>query len=483
MRRRSSPSICSPMSDKPSPIRVRIAPSPTGYLHIGTARTALFNWLFARKHGGSFIFRIEDTDLERSEKRFEDDIVRGLTWLGLTWDEGPFRQTERLDIYEQQLNRLIADQKAYYCECTKKKLDAERAEQQMRGEAPKYAGTCRDKYVSAEQGRVIRFRMPENETVSFTDLIRGPISFETGLIGDIVIAKNTRTPLYNFAVVVDDADMRISHVIRGEDHIANTPKQIMIGRALGFPEPHFAHLPLILDPDRSKMSKRHSATSVDEYRKLGYLPEALVNFIALLGWHPSDDAEKMTADEIIAKFDISRIQKSGAVFDVQKLNWLNAEYIKQKSADELYALLAGLYGDSDVLFGTKEATLKLLEAGKVRMEKLSDYAAVHDSFMLHDYGLPTLQGKKNIPVAEITENLSKLREMIRATLLHEFTESGLQTAIMPFADNAGRAAVLWPLRVALSGEEKSPGPFEIMAVIGKDESLRRIELALAKLTS
>ncbi|MBU6141621.1 glutamate--tRNA ligase [Patescibacteria group bacterium] len=461
-------------------VRVRIAPSPTGFLHIGTARTALFNWLFAKKMGGKFIFRIEDTDLERSEKRFEDDIIEGLRWLGLQWDEGPYRQSERLDIYERSLRELLDKGLAYYCECTKEKLDQDRQAQQQEGKAPIYPGTCRDKNVPAERGQVIRFRVPEHETISFDDMIRGTISFETGLIGDLAIAKNLRTPLYNFAVVVDDHEMRMSHVIRGEDHIANTPKQILIARALGFTPPVYAHLPLILGTDRSKMSKRHAATSLNEYRMQGYLPAALVNFIALLGWHPLDDKEKMPAAEIIEKFDINRVQKGGAVFDVQKLNWLNAEYIKEKTGADLFAMLIALYGEEKVVFHDAPTTVRLLEIGKMRMERLSDYEALRDSFLPHTYDGALLVGKKSTREAAAV-HLSKCQEIIRGVLVHEFTQENLEAMLMPYANNEGRAAVLWPLRVALTGQERSPGPFEVMGIVGKDESLRRIAEGIEKL--
>ncbi len=462
-------------------VRVRIAPSPTGFFHIGTARTALFNWVFAKKLGGKFIFRIEDTDLERSEKIYEEDIISGLQWLGLQWDEGPFRQSERLDIYEKYLQYLLDKKAAYYCECSKEKLGEERHIQQKMGQVPKYGGTCRLKNISAENGQVIRFAVPEKEAVRFNDMVRGMIEFNPELIGDIAIAKNIRTPLYNFAVVVDDYDMRISHVIRGEDHIANTPKQILISRALGFPEPIFAHLPLILDPDRSKMSKRHSATSIKEYREMGYLPDALLNFMTLLGWHPEDDKEKMPLAEIVEKFDMARVQKGGAVFDVQKLNWLNSEYIREKTGEELFAMIADIFGEQSVLFKDKATTIKLLETGKMRMEKLSDYSDLRESFLPHPYDAVMLLGKQNKTKEEAAVHLSKCRDIIQAVTSEEFNKKNLEELIMPYAEIAGRGAVLWPLRVSLSGADKSPGPFEIMDIIGKEESLIRVELSIKKL--
>jgi glutamyl-tRNA synthetase len=472
---------------KQSGVRVRIAPSPTGYLHIGTARTALFNWLFAKKYGGKFILRIEDTDLERSEKRFETDILDGLKWLGLTWDEGPYRQSERLDVYETYLKNLLEDGKAYYCSCSKEELEAEKKIQMERGEAPHYSGKCRDKKVSPEKAYVIRFKI-DSGRISFDDVIRGTISFDAGLIGDIAIAKNLRTPLYNFAVVIDDYEMHISHVIRGEDHIANTPKQMLLQKALNFPHPTYAHLPLILDPDRSKMSKRFSATSIQEYKKMGYLPEALVNFIALLGWHPAggearqgqptEDKEKMPVAEIISKFELGRIQKGGAIFDTQKLDWLNAEYLKETSAEKLASLIENLYGQ--LTLGDRNIALKILEISKSRMARLEEFAALRNSFELTEYDTALLIWK-NTPKEKILANITLAQELVRSLLVSEFSQKELEAQIMPLANTNGRGEVLWPLRVSLSGKEKSPGPFEIMAVIGKDESLRRIQLAIKKL--
>lgn len=421
--------------------------------------------------------RIEDTDLERSEKRFEEDILEGLAWLGLNWNEGPYRQSERLDIYEKYLKQLLAEKKAYYCDCSKEELEKERQEQQIRGESPKYSGKCRDRGILAEQAQVIRFKI-EKEEIKFKDLIRGEISFNSGLIGDIAIAKNLRTPLYNFAVVVDDYEMEISQVIRGEDHIANTPKQLLLQKALNFPHPQYAHLPLILDPDRSKMSKRYSATSIKEYKMQGYLPEALINFISLLGWHPKDDQEKMATPEIIEKFELERIQKGGAVFDVQKLDWLNAQYIKEKSNENLAELIMELYGPK--IQEGWDKILKILGVGKERLTKLSDYLSLAESFRLSEYDAKLLVWK-NSDQAKTKENLRKSKEIIKGIILHEFNRETLEKLIMPLADSEGRGEVLWPLRVALSGKDKSPGPFEIMEVIGKEETLERLKIALEKI--
>jgi glutamyl-tRNA synthetase len=471
-------------------IRVRIAPSPTGYLHIGTARTALFNWLFAKKNKGKFVLRIEDTDLERSDVKYEKDIIEGLKWLGLDWDEGPYRQSERLDIYEKYVNQLLDEGAAYYCFCSKEELETERQAMLAQGFAPKYSGKCRalnSKEVKTKlkknEGHVIRFKVPET-TVSFRDLIRGEISFDASLIGDIAIAKDPRVPLYNFAVVVDDEEMRITHVIRGEDHIANTPKQILLQKALGFHQPHYAHLPLILDPDRSKMSKRHSATSIQEYKEAGYLPEALINFMALLGWHPAPqpsvevrgkprpEKEMLSLTELVQEFDLSRVQKAGAVFNIEKLDWLNAQYIKNLSDEELAKKLE---------IAPTEENLKIVALTKERMKKLTDFKLLAKFFFeLPDYE-PELLVWKSASQKTILENLKYLEKVLSDVDNEEFSKSSLEKILMPIAEERGRGEMLWPLRAALSGQETSPGPFEIMDALGKKETLRRIAVAIRKL--
>lgn len=338
--------------EKAGEVRVRIAPSPTGPLHIGTARTALFNYLFAKKYKGSFILRIEDTDVERSKKEFERDIMENLRWLGIEWDEGPdvggnfgpYRQSERREIYKKYLTKLLQEGKAYYCFCTKEELEAEKQYLLSIGQPPVYSGKCANlpkekvkEFLDQKKPSVIRFKTPIKKVV-FEDLIRGKIEIDSALIGDIVIAKDLENPLYNFACVIDDFEMKITHVIRGEDHLSNTPKQILIQEALGFPSPKYAHLPLILGPDRSKLSKRHGATSIAEYKKQGFLPEALVNFIAFLGWHPETERYIYSMAGLIKDFSLERIQKSGAVFNIKRLEFLNGFYIRQKSVDKLTEL-------------------------------------------------------------------------------------------------------------------------------------------------
>ena len=313
-------------------IRVRFAPSPTGPFHIGSARTALFNWLFAKANNGQFILRVEDTDKERSKPEHEEDIKMGLEWLGFTWDEF-YKQSERTEIYEKYLRELLDKNKLYYCFCSKEDLEAERQAMMSQGIQPKYSGKCSalesdevEKRLSNREDHVLRFRVP-NDTISVKDVIRGMVKFDTTLMGDIIIAKDLNNPLYNFTVVVDDALMKITDVIRGEDHLSNTPKQVLIAEALGFESPRFAHLPIILNPDRSKMSKRFSDTALSDYINQGYLNQAMVNFLAYLGWHPKEDKEIMNIDELVKEFDLGRVQKGGAVFNAEKLEWLNSYYV------------------------------------------------------------------------------------------------------------------------------------------------------------
>ncbi len=469
-------------------IRVRIAPSPTGNLHIGTARAALFNWLFARTIGGVFILRIEDTDLERSEKKFEQNIFDGLKWLGLNWDEGPeiggpaknYRQSERLDIYEKYLKQLIDKGLAYYCLCSKEELESVRAIAQKSGLAPKYSGKCR--LQRHTNGPVIRFIIPE-EKISFTDIIRGEIVFDGALIGDIAIAKDLRTPLYNFAVVVDDYEMNITHIIRGEDHIANTPKQIFIQIALGLPSPKYAHLPLVLDQNRAKLSKRFSATSVEEYRALGFLPEALFNFLALLGWHPEDNREIMTPEDIIKKFSLERIQKSGAVFDIDKLHWMNAAYTRTLSDAELLNRLKTFSPElKEKLEKIPTPTAeKMILSVKNRVETLNDFTThLAPYFGVGEYDAKLLIWKKSDAKTTL-DNLIKIKDIISRLPTEAFESSKAEETLMAFANAVGKGETLWPLRVAISGLEASPGPFEILSILGKAESLSRIHNAVQKL--
>ena len=452
-----------------SEIRVRIAPSPTGPLHIGTARTALFNWLFAKKYEGKFILRIEDTDLERSDPKYEEDIIESLKWLGLDWDEGPVRQTDRLDTYEKHINDLLERDQLYHCFCTEEELASERGALLSQGLAPKYSGKCRAltaEEVKERLGRgersVLRLKSPKT-SITFRDMIRGEVTFDTNLIGDIIIAKDKRTPLYNLAVVIDDEEMRISHVIRGEDHISNTPKQIIIQEALGFTRPKYAHLPLILDKNRSKLSKRYAATAIEKYRQQGYLPEAMLNFLLLLGWHPQDDKEVFTKEEMIIGFELERTQKGGAAFDSDKLNWINTQHIRKLSDSQLVEKIG---------IKPTEMNFKIATLFRDRLEKLSDFKELSGFF----YELPDYPPQLLIWKDGDKENSKKYLEMI-----YQLGQGIAEDKIRALAERFGKGDVLWPLRVALSGKEGSPGPFDIIDILGVEETLKRIKLAIEKL--
>lgn len=464
------------MLKKTSEVRVRYAPSPTGYFHIGAARTTLFNLLFARQNGGKFILRIEDTDKERSKKEYEEEIIATMHWLGLDYDEF-YRQTDRLDIYETNLKKLLEEKKAYYCYCSQEELEAERQSMSSQGLSPIYNGKCRSVEGKKEAPSVIRIKVPV-EKLTFKDMIRGEVTFDTRLMGDIVIAKSLREPLYNFAVVVDDYDMKISHVIRGEEHIANTPKQMVIADALGIHLPIFAHLPLILNTDRSKMSKRDGerVVAVRDYKKAGYLPQALLNFLVLLGWHPEGNEEVLNFAQMAEKFDITRIQKAGAVFNFEKLDWFNAHYIKQLSVSQLVSYLTdGGFIEPDWAEDSDKIK-KVIELLKERMKKLSEFKDLAKVFfILPQYQKELLVWKKSDANSALAI-LIEIKKLIEAdTDINSFVEASAKVG-------GGRGDVLWPLRVALSGSQASPGPFELMQVLGKKESLARIAVAITKLS-
>jgi glutamyl-tRNA synthetase len=484
--------------ENPPKVRVRMAPSPTGPLHVGGARTALFNWLFARQKGGAFILRIEDTDKERSEKKYEEELLAGLAWLGLDWDEGPlgnggrlmedeegpygpYRQSRRTEIYKKYLQELITKGEAYYCYCTKEELEAQRDALLAQGLPPKYNGRCRN-LKTPEAGRrpeVIRFKVPETK-VEFEDMVRGKVSFDTSLFGDIIIAKDLENPLYNFAVVVDDELMKISHVIRGEEHLSNTPKQILMQRALGFQEPVYAHIPLILNPDRSKMSKRFSDTALLQFKEKGYLPEALMNFLAFLGWHPKDDSEVLSKKELIKAFDLTRVQQAGAIFNQEKLDWLNREHLKNTDDKKIVELL-GPFLQNKRLAAPEEFLKKVIAVERGRASTLNDFIELgHFFFALPEYEPSLLVWKESTaPEARAAleaalADLSKIDPM-------NFERGVLSDAVASIVGDKKRGVVLWPLRVALSGLGASPDPVEIMEVLGKEESLKRIGGAIAKL--
>ena len=484
---------------KPGAVRVRIAPSPTGYLHLGLARTALFNYLFAKQNQGSFVLRIEDTDQERSSTEFEKDIIDNLKWLGLEWSEGPdidgvygpYRQSQRTKIYRKYIEKLLAEKKAYYCFCSEDELEAQRQYHMSIGEAPRYSGKCAGlpeatvkKYLKEGRDSVIRFKVPAKK-VTFNDLIRGKLEFESELLGDIIIAKDLETPLYNFAVVVDDFEMRISHVIRGEEHISNTPKQMLLQEALGFSYPIYAHLPLILGTDRSKMSKREGATAVSEYRKDGYLPESLVNFMAFLGWNPGDEREIYSLASLVKEFSLEKVQKAGAVFNLKRLDFLNGFYLRQKSIEKLnqlclpYLKEAGLIKEGDVL---SEDTSKMVSLYQERLKKLSEIVELTDFFFKEklEYDKDLLKWK-DMSGKEVKESLDKSEKILSKIKEGDWNRESLGDVLLKEAEKGrDRGELLWPLRVALTGKEASAGPFEVAEVLGREKTLKRIKEAKEK---
>jgi len=496
-------------------VRVRMAPSPTGSLHVGGVRTAIYNILFAQKNNGVCVLRIEDTDEERSTKEFEQDILDSFSWLGLTFDEGimpdgsskgdygPYRQTERLDLYEKFLHQLLSESKAFYCFCTKEELEGERQSQEIAGLAPKYNGKCRSvsgeesaRRLSAGRPAVIRLKVGSGKK-HFSDLVRGEVEFETGLMGDIVIAKSLRQPLYNFAVVIDDATMEISHVFRGEEHLANTPKQLLIAEALGVHTPIFAHLPIILSATgKGKMSKRDGGTTVGEYKAAGYLPSALVNFLVLVGWHPAPGQssvsgenrpiggrEILTFPEMAELFSIDRVQKGGAVFDKNKLDFFNSQYIRSLPDEELSLLLADDRFSEEGWRTDLTLFKKAVAVYKERLVTLGDFRAIARLlFELPEYDAGLLVWKKSTPELA-KENLIHSRELLVGLPDQLFRQDSLEPKVMAIADQYGRGDLLWPLRVALSGQTTSPPPVDLLVVLGKTESLARVDAAINKLNS
>ncbi len=478
---------------------VRIPPSPTGLLHIGTVRTALYNYLFAKKHGGKIIMRFEDTDRERSTKEFEENILSGLKRLGLHWDGEVFHQSERTALYRKHLEELLKQGKVYYCFCTKEELEEERKKREINKLPPRYSGKCsslshadQEEKLRNGMSGVIRFRVPENKDVAFEDHVRGNVSVNTRDLDDFVIAKDLDSPLYNFCVVVDDHEMAVSHVIRGEDHIPNTPKQILISEAFGWSLPEFAHLPLILNADKSKLSKRKNKVSVDDYLNEGYLPEALLNFLALVGWNTPDENEIFSLQELIEAFSLERVHKGGAVFDLDKLLWLNGFYIRGKSLEELDALARPflqeeIFVSGRIKFGD-DFFLKALSLVHERCKKLSELPDLLRFFYVENLEYPKelyLHEKMGvtpeIALKAIQEGISLLsdipeggwnEESIKEILLKKIGELGWKNGQM-----------LWPLRVALTGEKFSPGTFELLAVFGKERSLDKLRKGVSFLSA
>jgi glutamyl-tRNA synthetase len=462
-----------------SSIRVRFAPSPTGHLHVGGARTALFNWLFARHHVGVFVLRIEDTDRSRSTEENIEAIIDALGWLGLDWDEGPpapgYRQTERLALYQEHAARLVHTGRAYYCDCPPELLERERRAAQAQNETFRYSGRCRGRGLTAG---ALRLRMPEEGGTVVNDLIHGPVTFEHRQLDDWILVRTDGTPTYNFCVVVDDVTMGITHVIRGDDHLSNTPKQLLCYEALEYPVPEFAHVSMILGPDRSRLSKRHGATSVQAYREAGIPAEALLNYLARLGWSHGDQ-EIFSRAELIELFDIKAVASSGAIFDQTKLQWLSQQYIKQMDGARLAerarpfferasldighddAQLAGMF---DTLKERAKTLVELVEAGRFYFERPKAYEA---------------KAAQKLFTAAGAERLDALIRKLEA--VPAFTAGALEVAVRELADTLGLKLVdvAQLARLAVTGRTASPPLFQVLALLGRDETLGRLRAARA----
>ena len=488
-----------------TPVRVRIAPSPTGPLHIGTARTALFNYLFARHVGGTFILRLEDTDVARSTPAFEEDILEHLHWLGLEWDEGPaagglpergafgpYRQMARRDLYRDAARQLLAEDKAYPCYCTAEELDADRKQREAAKLPPRYSGRCatltqaeRDAFAAEGRQPAIRFRVQPG-VVAFDDMVRGHVEIDAAALGgDLVIVRADGTPLYHFGVVVDDAAMGITHVIRGEDHLSNTPKHILLFRALGYPVPIFAHLPLILNPDRTKMSKRKSQTAVADYVAEGFVREALVNYLALLGWSTGTEEEILSLDDLVERFDMGAIQKGGAIFDRVRLEWLNGQWIRRLADDDLAARLAPFLAAEAAAGRIDRApsATEIIAILPLVRERLPVLGAIGDLVgFLYVEDLvpdPALLVPKRWDVGTTRAGLAAaLTEIVDAGDAG-FTKEALEPALRSLADARGWKAgdLFMAIRVAISGRTATPPLFESMVALGRERTLARLDRA------
>ncbi|KKQ51032.1 MAG: Glutamate-tRNA ligase [Parcubacteria group bacterium GW2011_GWD2_38_11] len=511
------------MIDSEKKVRVRFAPSPTGYLHIGGLRTALYNYLFAKKNDGVFALRIEDTDRSRYVEGAVESLIRSLQWAGLKWEEGPhinkqqttnnkqhqeksssypgvvevgdfgpYIQSERLDLYKKYAEQLVEEGKAYYCFCTPDRLEKMRKDQLAQKQAPKYDRHCLNlseeeikQKLASEVPFVVRFKVPNNQNIAFEDIVRKKVSFNTNTIDDQVLLKSDRFPTYHLANVVDDHLMQITHVIRGEEWLPSTPKHIMLYEALGWEAPQFAHLPLLLNRDKSKLSKRQGDVAVEDYLAKGYIKEALINFVALLGWNPGEGStqEIFTLDELIEKFELSKVHKAGAVFDIKKLDWINSQYIKKLSPDELLKNAKPFFQKKDFFVDasddkkTDEYLKKVLMIEKERLSKFSDVGDENTFFFQEiSYQKEMLRWKTNTDQQTI-ESLQTSYDILKDIDESDWSLSAIETKLLEAAGDK-RGDLLWPLRVALTGAQKSPSPFEVAWALGKEESLARLKNAL-----
>jgi glutamyl-tRNA synthetase len=460
-------------------VRTRFAPSPTGYLHVGGARTALFSYLFARKHGGAFVLRIEDTDLERSTPESVNAILEGIAWLGLEYDEGPFYQTKRFDRYNEVIDELMGKGLAYRCNCSKERLDALRDEQMAKKLKPRYDGHCRRQRIDPNEPHVIRFRNPDDGDVVVDDLIRGKVLFSNQELDDLIIRRSDGSPTYNLTVVVDDGDMEITHVIRGDDHLTNTPRQINILRAIGREPPRYAHVPMILGEDGARLSKRHGAVSVIAYRDQGFLPEALLNYLVRLGWSHGDQ-EVFSLEEMIELFEIDQVNKAPSSFDTDKLLWLNQHYLQHAEPGRIARLLSPHLGRLGVDPAAGPDLLEVVQVQQARAKTLVELAGI-SLFAYKDFDTYDEQAaKKHLrPVAR--EPLERLRAELEMLAFEDWEPETLERAVERVAAELGvnMGKVAQPLRVAIVGRAASPGIDMTLRLVGKEATLRRIDQALA----
>lgn len=481
-------------------IRLRFPPSPTGKIHIGNMRTALFNWLVAKQKDGELVLRIEDTDQERSTKEFEDIIIKEMNWLGLNADEGvgiggdngPYRQTERIDIYEKYAQKLLDSDYAYKCYCTKEELEEMRQKAIENDEMPRYDGSCRNlteeerkEYEAEGREPVIRFKLPaEEREIIVEDLIRGDVSFSSSVLDDFIIFKSDGMPTYNFAVVIDDALMNISHVIRGEDHLSNTPKQILIYEALGFDLPEFAHLPLILDENKAKLKKRgEDSVYIGEFREQGYLPEALFNFMALLGWAPGDEEEILSKEEIIERFAVEDINKSGAVFDREKLNWMNGKYIRAAELDRIvelsipFLLDSGLV-DKDYIENNKEWIKKVVDEARTGVDYLAQIPEEAELFLTEIEFDDPKEAAEEFKGEDVSLVFKTLKEKIFAK--EKLTAEAVGEIFKELKNelDVGGRTIYHPTRLAITGKGSGPEMTSVISIFGAEEVARRLDSAL-----
>lgn len=461
------------------PLVTRFPPSPTGFLHIGGARTALFNWLLARQQHGTLVLRIEDTDRARSTQEMTDAILDGMRWLGMDWDEGPYFQSERTEIYNKYIDQLLETGHAYYCECTPEEVDAMRAQARANGTKPKYNGRCRERGLGPGPGRVVRFKAPLTGKTVYQDLIKGPVAVDNEELDDFIIRRADGNPIYHMSVVVDDALMKVTHIIRGDDHESNTPKQVLLYEALGFEVPQFGHVPMILGPDKKKLSKRHGATSVMLYKDMGYLPEAMINYLARLGWSHGDQ-EIFSREELIEHFSTDHLGKSASVFDMDKLNWLNSHYIKEADLDRLAEILAWhleRMGHTDLDREYLKSFIPLYQPRAKTMQEMADQCL----FFILDADAIEYDPKavRKFLKPEHREHLAALRDLLAE--LPVFDQKSMEEVAAAYieAKEIKFKVIAQPIRVALTGKTVSPGLFETMEALGKEQTLIRMDRAVA----